>query len=241
MNDFTTDGQAHKDDGVHPMCDLDPHQPSVLMDDVEDGPSSPTYQASSPTYQASSPTYQASSPTYQASSSPTYQASSSPTYQASSSSPTDRENVHGSHARRRPRHEGARYSRPTPRAYPSADDIVNALKDHGSPVSDRRLGRWFPDRNITQALMRTRNVRFTRGSSGSRYWEYESDRRVQDFVYKAVASGHSTLSDINGVVRRRLTVVRFALARLERSKQISRSDDNVYTLYTAQRESSRGR
>jgi hypothetical protein len=106
-------------------------------------------------------------------------------------------------------------------------EIVDALKKKGSPVSERRLGRWFPDVNISQILIRCKNVRFTRDKTGVRCWEYESDRDVENDVYDAVDDGLSTLGDIQRRVRRRFAVVRCALDSLVGyRKKLTRSDSN---------------
>jgi hypothetical protein len=115
----------------------------------------------------------------------------------------------------------------------NSHEIVHALKKEGIPVSERRLGRWFPDVNISQMLLRCKNVRFTRDKTGGRCWEYETDRAVENDVYDAVDDGLSSLSDIQHRVRRRFAVVRTALDTLvDYRKKVTRCETNGEMLWT---------
>jgi hypothetical protein len=109
----------------------------------------------------------------------------------------------------------------------TSNEIVYALKKEGTPVSERRLGRWFPEVKISQILIQCKNVRFTRDKTGGRLWEYESDRAVENDVYDAVDDGLSSLSDIQYKVQRRFAVVRTAPDTLvDNRKKLTRSETN---------------
>jgi hypothetical protein len=134
-----------------------------------------------------------------------------------------------------PRRSGHRYNQREERRGPRPNqirtrsfEVVNALRKAPKSVSEGRLADWFPDiKDIHATLIRCRNVRFIRDDQGTRRWEYESDRRIQNDVYDAVNDGCSRLEDVQRRVRRRFVVVRNALSVLERSKRIYCSTNNT--------------
>jgi hypothetical protein len=105
-----------------------------------------------------------------------------------------------------------------------SQEIVDALKkEHGS-VSEHRLSRWFPNTDISRALVKCRNVRFSRDKLGGRRWVYETDRDVQKDVFNAVSDGLSSLDSIQRRVGRRFAIVRHALSAMEKSNRLVRSE-----------------
>ena len=99
-------------------------------------------------------------------------------------------------------------------------EIVDTLEKERGSVSEGRLSRWFPNTNIAQALIKCKNVRFSRDKSGGRRWAYETDREVQKDVFTAVSDGCSSLDSIQRRVSRRFVVVRRALSALERCNRL---------------------
>jgi hypothetical protein len=105
-----------------------------------------------------------------------------------------------------------------------SQDIVDVLKKERGSVSEQRLSRWFPNTDISRALVKCRNVRFSRDKLGARRWAYETDRDVQKDVFNAVSDGLSALEAIQRRVGRRFAVVRRALMVMDKSKRLVRSE-----------------
>jgi len=112
-------------------------------------------------------------------------------------------------------------------------ELVERLRKEHQKVSERRLGRWFPHLNISRELQNCPNVRFTRDTTdGTMCWEYESEKKVQRQVLRAVRAGKRSLTDIQYQTHRSFRVVRNALNELVAARHLFRCPNGEWAIFS---------